>query len=203
MKNQFTIVLCLISFFASGQTQNLTEQLAKLIGTMPNNNKISGSNNKQVSAFEINYIHTAGDDGQPICFVNSKPVPNNYLNFVDRNSIKKFSISKEEITVNGHVYKGQVHVTLKDSVKVEWLSFSEINKMYLKSSSNDCIYMIDDKLIHDPDTYAVQKDYILKLTVEQAELWGMNSKPAQKIDVIRVYLKTKANLDKQNEFFIR
>lgn len=146
----------------------------------------------------IKVVHVLKYKGgkKPACFLNGELVNQSILNFLDPNKIENIKVEKENIEIGNTKYAGKIIIETKNNYKPNLISLNELRKKYTTAQENSVIFQINNEII-DSDylTYVVDKNYILKITVNKLE--------SPDLTLIKVISKSEEDIKKSNEIIIR
>lgn len=133
-------------------------------------------------------------------FLDSVGINKNQL-FFNPNKITAINVVKRN---NRDLNSGEIYITSKNPKDFKFLTLADVRKTYLKSKDVSVLFMIDDKVLKDDiSTYKIDADYILNVEVlKSAEISSLKNS-MQNFAIISIKLKTKENLAKVNEIYIR
>jgi hypothetical protein len=186
-----------------GLTQLITGQIEPVTIHFPLNTSIISMNTSDQSQINdsiplIEYKGSDNIDKEPAYFINGKLINHFTLMTIDPQSIDSINVDRKEIIINNMVYYGQIYIKLKDEYNPRFISLTDLEKKYVKSSTRNFIFMIDNEIIHgDYDKLIVDEKYILKIVVDTMR----HDKPD--LDIIRLITRTKENIEKSKQIFLR
>lgn len=137
---------------------------------------------------------------EPSFFLDSIRIDKNQL--FDPNKIAEINVVKDKDTTNQNY--GKIYMKSKNPKDYNFLTLTDIKKTYAKSVSVPALFMIDNKILKDNiSTYKIDSTYILTVEIlKSTEIESLkNSLPL--LTIINIKLKTKENIDKANEIYIR
>ena len=143
------------------------------------------------------------------CFIDTVLIDYQSVLWINPNAIKDVKIIKKDTVINGLNYSHQLHVKTHDSIPMNLMSLSEIKRKYTRSSTNECIYVLNNRLgnkediiTNNPET-KVDKNFIFRIKVDEMNFPGMNPQKPLHVDVIRILFRTKENIEEANKIWIR
>jgi hypothetical protein len=129
-------------------------------------------------------------------FLNGALVSQSVLKFLDPNKIENVKVEKEDIEIEKTKYSGKITIETKNNYKPNLISLNELRLKYTTVPENAVIFQIDNEIADgDYKTYLIDKNYILKITVNKLE--------SPDLSLIKVISKSEGNLKKSNEIIIR
>ena len=161
------------------------------------------------TTIDVVYQDIKPEDKTIACFIDKDLIDQNSVLWINPNAIKDLKIIKRDTVINGLNYSHQLHVKTHDSIPVHLMSLSEIKQKYTRSSSNECIYVLNNQLgnkeeiISNNPEIKVDKNYIFRVKVDQLKLNGRNPNEPIKVDVIRILFRTREIIDEANKIWIR
>ncbi|PJJ10706.1 hypothetical protein CLU83_4162 [Flavobacterium sp. 1] len=146
----------------------------------------------------IKVVHVIKYKGgkKPAYFLNGELINQSILNFLDPNKIENVKVEKEDIEIENTKYAGKITIETKNNYKPNLISLNELRKKYTTVQENSVIFQVDNEIVDgDPQTYLVDKNYILKIIVNKLE--------TPDVTLIKVLSKSEGNIKKSNEIIIR
>ncbi|PKB17221.1 hypothetical protein [Flavobacterium sp. 5] len=188
MKKFIIIVVLILTANAFGQKK--TEK----------SNEIKSENSQSISEEDtiIKVVHVIKfkSGKNPAYFLNGKLVDQSILKFLDPNKIKNLTVEKENIEIGNIKYAGKIIIETKNNYKPNLISLDELRKRYTTLEEGSVIFQIENEIVDgNYKTYLVDKNYILKITVNKLESLNLS--------VIKVISKSEENIKKSNEIIIR
>jgi hypothetical protein len=156
----------------------------------------------------VNHIRRV-DQKPSACFVDSVLVDPNTMVWLNPKAIKGIHVDKNEITIDGKRYFGQIFFTTSDSISVNLMSLSEIRRKYTNTNSRNCFYVLTDPLsknkviVTDNANTKVDRNYIFRIIIDQLSLGDDHEQESSKVDVIKILFRTQENIDDANKIIIR
>ncbi|WP_348825674.1 hypothetical protein [Flavobacterium aestuarii] len=133
---------------------------------------------------------------KPAYFINGELVDPSAVKFLDPNKIDNVKVEKEDVKIDNINYSGKILIEMKNGYKPKLISLDELRKQYTTLEENSVIFQIDNEIVDgDCKKYVVDKNYILKITVNKLE--------NPNLSVIKVINKSEENIKKSNEIIIR
>ena len=146
----------------------------------------------------IEYKRSVNTEKEPAYFINLNFINQFTLMTIDPKTIDSIYVDRKEIKINNMIYYGQIYVKLKDEYTPRFISLTDLKKKYVKSSSRNFIFMINNEIIHgDYDNLTVDEKFILKIVVDTMRY----DKPD--LDIIRLITRTKENIEKSKQIILR
>nr|WP_315198377.1 hypothetical protein [uncultured Flavobacterium sp.] len=163
-------------------------------------NEVKSENSQTISEQDtiIKVVHVIKFKGgkKPAYFLNGELINQSVLNFLDPNKIENVKVEKEDIEIGNTKYAGKIIIETKNNYKPNIISLNELRKKYTTVQENSVIFQVDNEIVdNDYETYVVDKNYILKITINKLE------KPD--LTLIKVLSKSEENIKKSNEIIIR
>ncbi len=129
-------------------------------------------------------------------FLNGVLVNQSVTKFLDPNKIESVKVEKENIEIENTKYAGKVTIETKNNYKPNLISLNDLRLKYTTVPENAAIFQIDNEIADgDYKTYLIDKNYILKITVNKLE--------SPDLSIIKVVSKSEENIQKSNEIIIR
>ena len=204
MKPLIIVVFSCFTLLSLGQVQNEKVQVQERIEAKRNPPFTLND-----TTIDVVYQNIKPEDKTIACFIDKALIDYNSVLWINPNAIKDVKIIKKDTVINGLNYSHQLHVKTHDSIPVNLMSLSEIKRKYTRSSSNECIYVLNNRLgnkeefiTNNPET-KVDKNFIFRIKVDQLNFPGMNPQKPLNVDVIRILFRTKENIEEANKIWIR
>jgi len=204
MKHLVIVIFICFSLTTLGQVRDEKVQVQERIVTERNPRFTLND-----TTIDVVYQDIKPEDKTIACFIDKDLIDQNSVLWINPNALKYLKIIKRDTVINGLNYSHQLHVKSHDSIPVHLMSLSEIKRKYTKSSSNECIYVLNNQLgnkeeiITNNHEIKVDKNYIFRIKVDQLKLNGRNPKEPIKVDVIRILFRTRENIDAANKIWIK
>ncbi|HSD06466.1 hypothetical protein [Flavobacterium sp.] len=132
----------------------------------------------------------------PAYYLNGELVNQSILKFIDPNNIENIKVEKGNIEIGNAQYDGKIIIETKNNYKPNLISLNELRKKYTEVDENSAIFQINNDIIDgDYNKYVVDKNYILKLTINKLE--------NRNLTLIKLISKSEENIIKSNEIIIR
>jgi len=161
------------------------------------------------TTIDVVYQNIKPEDKTIACFIDKTLIDYNSVLWINPNAIKDVNIVKRDTVINSMKYSNQMYVKTHDSIRVNLMSLSEIKRKYIRASSNECIFILNNRLgnmgefiTNNPET-RIDKNYIFRINVDQLNFPGMNPQKPLNVDVIRILFRTKENIEEANKIWIR
>jgi hypothetical protein len=161
------------------------------------------------TTIDVIYTDKQFDDDTPAYFINSTFSDWMSVITINPEAIKDVKITKKDTTIRNMDYHFQMHIQTHDSIPIDLISLSEMKRRYTKASSNQCIYVLNNRLKNNEEIITtnpdlkIDKNYIFRIKVEKLSFAGKNPKNTEQIDVIRILFRTKENIEEANKIWIR
>jgi hypothetical protein len=197
MKNIFILTLTLLSIKIYGQTN----QINPLNGRVENQ-KIDLQYQEALIDSVPKIIIKINDEKQllPLYFLNGQPVEMLAIKTINPDQIKKIWIEKDTVNLYGSQYYGKILISTKSNYHVNLISLNKLKTKYTKTSNKPTVFLIDNEFIdEDYDKLLIDENYILKIEVSDF----YNSKEKLNFTLIKLFTRSKGNLDKKNTIYIR
>jgi hypothetical protein len=146
----------------------------------------------------INVVHVIKYKGakKTAYFLNGALVSQSVMKFLDPNKIESIKVEKEDIVIENTKYEGKITIETKNDYKPNLISLNELRLKYTTVPENAALFQIDNEIADgDYKTYLIDKNYILKITVNKLE--------SPDLSIIKVISKSAENIKKSNEIIIR
>ena len=141
---------------------------------------------------------------EPAIFVDSTQVANKTIQYMDPHEIESVNVDKKEVSINGKLYHGQIHITSKNPTKYDFITLDQIKSEFTNIKTNEIIYMINGEFVkEDVKVIVLDRNYILKVEVTNSNDFYNLRESDFKFDIINIILKTKENLDAKNNIILR
>jgi hypothetical protein len=186
-----------------GLTQLITGQIEPVKIHFPLNTSIISMNTVDHSQINdsiplIEYRRSIKTEKEPAYFINGDFINQFTLKTIDPLTIDSIYVDRKEIKINNTIYYGQIYVKLKDEYNPRFISLTDLKKKYVKSSTRNFIFIIDNEIIRgDYEKLIVDEKYILKIVVDT-----MRSEKSD-LDIIRLITRTKENIEKSKQIILR
>jgi hypothetical protein len=161
------------------------------------------------TTIDVVYQNIKPEDKTIACFIDKALIDYNSVLWINPNAIKDVNIVKRDTVINSMKYSNQMYVKTHDSIRVNLMSLSEIKRKYIRASSNECIFILNNRfgnmgefITNNPET-RIDKNYIFRINVDQLNFPGMNPQKPLNVDVIRILFRTKENIEEANKIWIR
>ncbi len=137
--------------------------------------------------------------GKAAIFLDEQFIHNNTFKYIDPSNIQEVKFKTDDITIKGETYIGQLFVSTK-SKNYKFLSLEEIKLEFTQSKNSKILFIIEGELVEDKlETYKIDKEYILKVTVQNSNYIESLKAYNLNIDVVQIMLKTPDNLEYEKE----
>lgn len=161
--------------------------------------QVSASNTTNTSP-RIIFADSIAEHKMPAYFINGKFMQQ--LNFLAFNpdQIADLNIVKQDISVDGIQYYGQVHIKTKAGYNPKLISFADLKSKYFRLKNQASLFMIDGQIVKgEYNKWEIDEDNILSITLETVK------NPGEKIDfvLLKILTKSQENIRKANEIRIR
>jgi hypothetical protein len=101
-----------------------------------------------------------------------------------------------------HAY-GKIYITTKNPGELHFIPLTQVAKQCKLPLHIPVIFMLDNEFIKKTSTFFIDSAYILKTEiVKGAELESVN-KDLSNLTIVRIVTRTKENIDKQKQIWIR
>jgi hypothetical protein len=204
MRPLMIVVFVCYSLITLGQAQDKKVQVQERIAVERNPRFTLND-----TTIDVVYQDIKPEDKTIACFLDKDLIDYSSVLWINPNAIKDVKIIKRDTVINDQKYSHQLHVKAHDSIPVNLMSLSEIKRKYIKPSTNECIYVMNNRLGNkeeiittNPET-KVDRNYIFRIKVDELNLDGRNPKRQMKVDVIRILFRTKENIENANKIWIR
>ncbi|WBL25143.1 hypothetical protein [Zunongwangia sp. HGR-M22] len=148
----------------------------------------------------VNLLKSANAEDQVALFVEDQFIGNQVLYpTLNPDNIKSVEVEKEPFVLDSIHFDGKIIITYKDEYQPEYVS---VKKLILEQTEIDLPIVVQiDKEVLDLDyaMYKVDKNFILKLTLEEIP----TSKEGHKIVLAKFITKTPANIVEANNIHIK
>lgn len=154
--------------------------------------------------FTVLFFGQNSNTETPAIFLDSTLIATKMIEYIEPNEIESVNVIKRDTTINGVLYRGQIHITSKNPKRYDFISLDQIKSELTKIKSNDVIYMVNGEFIKENiETFKLDRNYILKVEVTNSETFYNLRKSDTKFDIINILGKTKENLENKNKNSLR
>jgi hypothetical protein len=193
MKLISILILCILTLPALGQTSGLR-------GKVDSNTDKPENENYNNTPLKVIFLDTIQPDRQSAFYIDGKHFNETIIKTINPNLVDSIFVVKEEISIEGKNFIGQIHITMKGEYKPEIISLADLRFKYIKQSNAPSIFIINNEIVKSSyDEFLVDENYILKIEVQHVE----NEKENLNVYVIRLITKTEENIEKANEISIK
>jgi hypothetical protein len=99
--------------------------------------------------------------------------------------------------------EAKIIVLTKNLRELTFLTLNEITAKYLKLDQSPVIFLINNELVTDVETYKIEEAYILDIQVYSAADFKYLKPTTNVFNVVRISLRTPENLKKASTILIR
>jgi len=138
---------------------------------------------------------------QPIFFLDSKKIQFDQVHF-DPNKIASMNVESNYIDSTNKVH-GKVSITSKDPNNFNFLTISDITKIYKKNDKTPTIFMLDDQFLKDLTSFKIDSSYILKVEITKAADIDYLKNTFPDFSILNIITRTKGNLENLNKIKIQ
>ena len=149
---------------------------------------------------KVIYKSKIENNKKPVYQLNGEIVNESISKCINPNEIANVKVEKGDFEIDNVKYFGKVIIETKSNYKPKLISLNNLKAKYTKLKDNPTIFKIDDEIVNaDYDTFIVDENYILKITVEDFESKAENLK----VNFVNLITKTEENIKKSKEIIIR
>jgi hypothetical protein len=148
------------------------------------------------------YNKTKTTSRQPAIYLNGEFINQTVFITIDHQLIESIEIDKNtnEIEIEGKKYFGKIFIKMKEEYNPQFISLTDLKEKYTNLTSGPTIFYINNNILNeDYDQFLVDEKYILRIIVDTFE----NEKEKLNFNIIRLLTKTKENIEKSNEIWVR
>jgi len=138
---------------------------------------------------------------QPLYYLDSVNVEFSELHF-DPEKIESMNVVKSYIDSTAQNY-GKIFITSKDPKDYNFLTISDITTTYKKDTLSPTIFMLDNEFLKDITKFKIDSNYILKIELLRGGEFDYLKKNIPNLTILKIITRTKENLAKQNQIYIR
>ncbi len=151
------------------------------------------------STIKVVYQQQTADPDVAV-FLNGKLAMHVGMPMFDPNMIDHINVFKNDTTIDGHNYKGQLWIDLKKEYKPTFISLNKLKHKYTNVKDAPSIFMIDGQIIaNNYNEMQVDEKYILKIEVSKIR----NPEEKVDMDLIKLLTRSEENIRKSKEIIIR
>ncbi len=138
---------------------------------------------------------------QPLYYLDSVNVEFSELHF-DPGKIESMNVVKSYMDSTGQNY-GKIFITSKNPKDYNFLTISDIKTTYKEDSLSPTIFMLDNEFLKDITKFKIDSNYILKIELLRGSEFDYLKKNIPNLTILKIITRTKENLAKQNQIYIR
>ena len=136
-------------------------------------------------------------------FVINKTFMTNNIGWINPDDIKEINVLKQT-DADRRKESDKIFITLKDSVKLNMISLSDLKKKYVKGTSLYCIYQINESIFTlKAEDCLINENSILSISVDKIKSKDSQTGIEIEIEVLEILTDTKENIEKSKRIMIR
>lgn len=136
-------------------------------------------------------------------FVINKTFMTNNIGWINPDYIKEINVLKQT-DADRHKESDKILITLKDSIKLNMISLSDLKKKYIKGTSLYCIYQINESIFTlKAEDCLINENSILSISVDKINSKDSITGKEIEIELIEILTDTKENIRKSKEIILR